>query len=123
MPHKLGLPRICVRQFDCLMQVRKVTLAINRSYAEGCLRRDEQFQEAMQTPSVRKIVDAVIQDHQKGPFVRDQQAMTCLNKLRGLRDVLSLNGGGQIILSEVLRTWDSQDVQRAAGVHLLASML
>lgn len=105
---------------DRFMQVRKVTLAMNRTCAEGCLRRDEQFQEAMQNPSVRKIVDAVIQDHQKGPFVRDQQAMTCLNKLRGLRDVLSLNGGGQINLSDVLQPWESQDVQREAGVHLLA---
>lgn len=77
----------------------------------------------MQDSCVRNMVDAVIQDPHKGPLVRDQQALACLNKLRGLRDVLSLHGGGQFNLSEVLRPWDHQDVQRAAGMGWLGFQL
>ena len=92
-----------------------MTIAINRAHAEGCLRRDQRFQKAMREPLVRRLVDAVIQDPHKGPLVRDQDALACLNKMRGLRDVLSLYGGGEISLQEVLRPWCNQDSQRAAG--------
>lgn len=100
------------------MQVREVTRDVNRAHAEGCLRRDERFQDAMREPSVRRLVDAVIQDPQRGTLVRDQDALACLNKMRGLRDVLSLSGKSHINLPEVLRPWELQDAQRAAGMVL-----
>eukprot|EP00892_Ulva_mutabilis_P009987 jgi/Ulvmu1/7360/UM036_0020.1 len=111
-----GLPGVSQRGKLCIMQVREVTRVVNRAHAEGCLRRDDRFQEAMQEPRVRRVVDAVIQDPQNGPLVRDQDALACLNKMRALRDVLSLSGQGQINLAEVLRPWDPQDTQREAGM-------
>jgi hypothetical protein len=79
------------------------------------LRRNERFQEDMRDAAVRAIVDAVIADPEKGPIVRNREAMACLNKMRELRDILRLNGGGAIDLEEILRPWDESDDKRVKG--------
>jgi ribosomal protein L18E len=51
------------------VQVNEAMCAAERARAEESIQRDEQFQEAMSTPSVRAVVDAVVADPSMGPHV------------------------------------------------------
>jgi hypothetical protein len=51
------------------VQVHEAMCAAERARAEESIQRDEQFQEAMATPSVRAVVDAVVADPSIGPHV------------------------------------------------------
>jgi hypothetical protein len=101
------------------VQIQEVEQYVTRTSAMDALRQDTRYQESMRDGAVRADIDAVLADPDSIARLRNAEALTCLAKLRRLRDISKAHGGSGVSIDESLRPWSEQDESRLNGACLL----